>query len=114
MSRTALVPIRDIFRASFGASSRWSPMHLQTVSFASESSEPTEAGIEHKEDFIPHPMPEVPANIRENLEDEKWPHASDEERRSDMGRPEEAEMPTQFSPTPDPQPDETPERKPTK
>ena len=32
-------------------------------------------------DFIPHPMPEVPANIRENLEDEKWPHASDEERR---------------------------------
>lgn len=24
-------------------------MHLQTVSFASESSEPTEAGIEHKE-----------------------------------------------------------------
>lgn len=26
-------------------------------------------------------MPEVPANIRDNLEDEKWPHASDEERR---------------------------------
>jgi len=32
--------------------------------------------------------------------------------RSDMGRSEEAEMPTEFAPTPDPQPDETPERKP--
>jgi len=111
MSRTALIPIRDIFRVVCGPSRGRCPLHLQTVSFASE---PTGEDIAHKEDYIPHPLPEVPAQIRDNLEDEKWPHASDEERRSDMGRPEEAEMPTQFSPTPDPKPDETPERKPVK
>ena len=39
------------------------------------------SGCSKYADYIVHPMPEVPASVRDHLDEEKWPHASDEERR---------------------------------